>query len=127
MGLLLALAEGFGLRPRLFCPLGKKELFILFVLILGHFECSVVTSLTFSSNLINFEKNPKITKIQNKIQKIQKNPIRKKKKIIKNTHKKQRSKIPKNLKISKNHFFFSKNLKIMKIFVSHKKIFVAQY
>ena len=32
---------------------------MLFQFILGHFWCSVVTSVTFSSNLITFEKNPK--------------------------------------------------------------------
>ena len=37
----------------------KKELFRLLVLILGNFWCSLVTSITFSSNLSNFEKNPK--------------------------------------------------------------------
>ena len=33
----------------------KKELLTLFVLMLGHFWCSVVTSVMFSSNLSNFE------------------------------------------------------------------------
>ena len=56
-GLILAPAEGFG--RGFFGPSGKKELFTLFVPILGHFWCSVVTSVTFSSNLSNFEKNAK--------------------------------------------------------------------
>ena len=46
-GLLLAPAEGFDFRPRLFLAFGpKKELFMRFVLILGHFWCSVVTLVT---------------------------------------------------------------------------------
>ena len=55
--LLLAPAEGFGLRPRLFLPFGQKKrrFFMLFWLPLGHFWCSVVTSVTFSSNLSNWE------------------------------------------------------------------------
>ena len=53
-------AEGLDLRRRLFFPFGpKKELSMLFLLILGHFWCSVITSVTFSSNLSDFEKNPK--------------------------------------------------------------------
>ena len=47
-GLLLAPAEGFGLQPRFFT---------LIVLILGHFWCSVVTYVTFSSDLNDFIKN----------------------------------------------------------------------
>ena len=34
----------------------KKEIFMLFWLTLGHVWCSVVTSVTFSSNISNFEK-----------------------------------------------------------------------
>ena len=37
----------------------KKELFMLFWLTLGHFWCSVVTSVTFSNNLSNYEKKKK--------------------------------------------------------------------
>ena len=65
--LLLAPAEGFG-------PSGKKELFMLFWLTLGHFWCSVETSVTFSSNLINFEKIYKIQKKSKKSPKIPKYP-----------------------------------------------------
>ena len=61
-GLLLAPAEGFGLRPR---P------------IFGDFWCPVVTVVTFSSNLSNFErnkkKNEKVQKKSKKFQKISKN------------------------------------------------------
>ena len=39
--------------------LAKKGPFMLFWLTLGNFWCSVVTSVTFSSPLSNFEKNPK--------------------------------------------------------------------
>ena len=63
MGLLLAPAEGFG--QGFFCllsfwPKKKKKRLMLFVLIFGHLWCSVVTSIIFSSNLRNFEKNPKM-------------------------------------------------------------------
>ena len=37
----------------------KKKLFTLFLLILGYFWCLVVTSVTFSSTLSNFENYPK--------------------------------------------------------------------
>ena len=52
-GQLLAPAKVF------FGPFGKKGLIKLFWLILGHFWCSVVTLVTFNSNLSNFEKKPK--------------------------------------------------------------------
>ena len=99
-GLLLAPAEGFGLCPRLFLPFRqKKELIMLF-------WCPVVTLVTFSSNLRNFERNAKKpTKIQfffkinyKKNQKLQKNKnkkYKKKQKIKKNPNKsKQKSKNP---------------------------------
>ena len=54
-GLLLAPAEGFGHQPRL----------MLFWPNFGNFWCPVVTLLTLSSNLRNFEKNPP-KKIQKK-------------------------------------------------------------
>ena len=54
-GFLLAPAECFG---PVFFALGERiELFMLFLLILGHFLCSVLTQVTFSSNHRNFEKN----------------------------------------------------------------------
>ena len=57
---LLAPAEGFDFRPRFFFALwAKKELFMLIVLILGHFWCSVVTSVTLSSNLNNLKNQTK--------------------------------------------------------------------
>ena len=46
-------------RPRLFLPFGQKKVFMCFFLILRHFWCSVVTSVTFSSNLRTLKKNPK--------------------------------------------------------------------
>ena len=58
-GQLLAPAEGFGLQARLFLPFGKKGLIMLTWPILGHFCCSVVTLVTFSGNLNNYEKNSK--------------------------------------------------------------------
>ena len=70
-GLLIAPAEGFGLWPRLICPSGKKKsFFLLFWPIFGNFWCPVVTVVTFSYNLSNFEK---LNKIQKKIQKNPKN------------------------------------------------------
>ena len=45
-----------------FAHRAKKDLYTLCVLTLGHFWCSVIISVTFSSNLSNFEKNPKIQK-----------------------------------------------------------------
>ena len=39
--------------------LAKKELFMPFWPIFGNFWCPVVTLVTFSSNLSNFEKNTK--------------------------------------------------------------------
>ena len=59
-GLLLAPAEGFSLRPSLFLSFGqKKGIIMLFYPIFGIFCCLVVTLKTFSSNLSNFEMNPK--------------------------------------------------------------------
>ena len=94
-----------GLRPRLFLPFGP-------------FWCSVVTSVTFSSNLSNFKKNPKKSKKfknlkkSKKVRKIQKNWKNHKKiqnypkKIIKNQKKlenvKKSEKIRKSEKIAKN-------------------------
>ena len=49
----------------------KKRALTLFVLILSRFSCSVVTFVTFTSNLSNFERNPKKNpKMSNKIKKI---------------------------------------------------------
>ena len=56
-GLILAPAEGIG--RRFFCPLGKKDIIMLFWPIFGNFWCPVVTFVTFSSNSSNFERNPK--------------------------------------------------------------------
>ena len=60
-----------GLRPSaeaFFALRAKKELIMLFWPIFGDFWCPVVTVVTFSSNLSNFERNPKKTeKIQKKI------------------------------------------------------------
>ena len=94
--LLLATAEGFGLRPKLFLPFGQKRAFhAVFFLILDHFRCSVVTSVVFSSNLRNFFFNPIFLYI--KI-----NP-----KTLKVPYKKDRKKSKKYRKIS----FFILNLK----------------
>ena len=99
---------------------------MLFWLTLGHFLCSVVTSVTFSSNLWNFEKNPKNPK------KIFKNPkISKKKnfKIQKNPKKKHKepqtfqnvSKNPKIPKISKNYIFFLQKSKSLEKYLLKQK------
>ena len=112
-GLLPAPAEGFSLRPKRFLPFGqKKGLFKLFVLILGHLWCLVVTSVTSSSNLYNLENNPK------KSEKIPKNPkIKKNKKIQKNLGINQNSE--KSLKNPKNSWTVKNGSRIF--FQSRKK------
>ena len=59
-----------GLRPTavaFFALRVKKELFTLFVLNLGNFQCLVVASLMFSSNLSNIETSQKISNNPTKI------------------------------------------------------------
>ena len=74
-------AEAVGLQPRLFLPFGQNKSFSL--LILGHFPCSIVTSVKLRSNLFNFENNQKdLKKSKIKIQKIQKSKKIKKSKVI---------------------------------------------
>ena len=68
---LLRRASAFG--RGFFYPSGKKELFMLFCPIFGDFWCSVVTVVTFSSNLNNFERNQKNPRKSKKIQKKSKN------------------------------------------------------
>ena len=52
----LAPAEGFGLRPWLLLTFGQKGLIMLFFFAhLGQFWCSVVTYVTFRSNINNTE------------------------------------------------------------------------
>ena len=83
----------------------KKGLFMLFLPILGYFRCSVVTSVTFSSNLNNFEKNPK------KSQENFKKSVIKSKNVKKYITKPKSGKCKKKFKKSKNHkkyFFFVK-------------------
>ena len=101
----------------------KKKLFMLLVLILGHFCCSVVTYVTFSSNLSKFEYNPKNIKNPNKnpkIQKckknlikiyIQKNPTKKylKKSWKKSKPQKTSYKYQQNKTKKKYHIFFQKS------------------
>ena len=140
--LLLAAAEGFGLRMRIFFALQEKpKVFTLFELILRHFSCSVVTSANFSSNLRNFKnnsknqkknlKNPKqnfkkfqhIQKLKKKtqtIKKILKNPKKNPRKTLKIKKKNWRKKC--QVKVSKNTFFL-KNLK----FVKKKKMLFSWY
>ena len=86
--LLTGLGKGF------FCSLGKQVLFTLFMLILAHFWCSVVTSVTLSSNIRNFENNP-----------TNPNKCQKKSHISKNVKKILKKK---NLKLIKNQKNFSK-------------------
>ena len=123
-GLLLAPAEGFGLPPRIFfCSLGKrKEFIMLFWPILGNFWCAVVTFVTFSSNLSNFERNPSPKKnLKKKRKKINHPPSKKKeKKEKKNLHQKRSknpykkfrkmSKMVKKNKKSQKFTFFQKML-----------------
>ena len=73
-GLLLAPAEGFG--QGFFALQEKKELFTLFLPILGHFWCPVVTVVTLIVTFSNFEKiqkNKRRIKINN-TKKITKSP-----------------------------------------------------
>ena len=56
--ILIAPAEGFG--QGFICPLGKKDLIVLVRLIFGNFWCPVITLVTFSSNLGNFERGKEI-------------------------------------------------------------------
>ena len=87
VGLHQALALDFAFGRCFFLPLGKKrELIMLFWRTAGHFWCPVVTLITFSSNLSNFQKNPffLFTKKNNiKSQKIAKNELKKNAKIYK--------------------------------------------
>ena len=75
-GLLLTPAEGFG--RGFFCPLGKKRAFYAWP-IFDNFWCPVVTMVTFSSNLSNFERNQIKTKKSKKNSKKSKNQKIKKK------------------------------------------------
>ena len=59
-----------GLWPRVFLPFGQKTAYYA---VLAHFWCPVVTLVVFSSNLSNFERNPK------EPNKSPKNPKKKKK------------------------------------------------
>ena len=135
-------AEGFGLCPRLFLPFAHKSAYyaVLAHFFFANFWCPVVTLLTFSSSLSNFERNP--TKKQKNLKKIQKKL--KKKKIKKNSKnhenvkkknpkifikifkKSTTKKIHKNLKNKNNVTHcqkWSKNLKISK---NLKKIYFFQ-
>ena len=81
-----------GLRPR--GETGQnKSFFLMFCLTLGQFWCSVLTSVTFSSALRNFQKNPKNPK------KSQKNPKYHKISKIKKKKSKNPWKSPKTQKI----------------------------
>ena len=103
---------------------GKKTLIMLFWPIFGDFWFPVVTLVTFSSNLSNFQKSPTNPKKIPKKPKISKN--------LKNPKKsKKNNKVPKNFKnaknlkifqkIQKNHFFSKKSENFENIFFSTKK------
>ena len=67
-----------GLQPlaKAFFPLrAKTEFFTPFVLILSNFWCSVMTSIIFSSNLSNFEKNKTLKNLERKKSKLSKNRV----------------------------------------------------
>ena len=78
----------------------SAKAFILFVPILSHFWCSVVTSITFISNLSNFEKKIKISKEIPKLSQIFILSLKNLKKFKK--------------KIKERNFFFYKIIKIKK-------------
>ena len=102
VGLLLAPAEGFDLRPRLSCSSGQKKRAYYAVLAhFWHFLCLVVTLVTLSSNLSNFERipPPQKKKIKKKSKKNQKKKKKKKKKKkIKKNKKKNKKKTKKTKK-----------------------------
>ena len=111
-GLLLAPAEGFGLR---FFQ-AKKEHLTLFWLTLGHFWHSVVTSVTFSSNLSNFEKKTKKSK--------KKTPPKKNPKFLKKINLKKKNNPKKVLKKSiKTPTIPKINKNCQKILKSQKSIY----
>ena len=101
VGLLLAPAEGFGLRRRLFLPFGQKMGFLCcFGPFLAIFGCPAVTMVTFSRNLSNFEKNQKNEKIQKSpknFKKFQKEKKRKNLKKSKKNPKKRRTNFHKSI------------------------------
>ena len=80
-----------GLRPSaeaFFAHRAKKELIMLFWPIFSNFWCLVITLVTFSNNIRNFERNPKKPKkIRKKSKKDQKNSKSKIKKNQKNVKK----------------------------------------
>ena len=120
--LLLAPAEHFG--RGIFCPLGKKNLIMLFWPIFGNFWCPVVTLVTFNSNLSKFERNHKKTKESKKVPNFfykfqtnpKKNPLKKLKlsKIVKKS-----KNLGKSEKKLKNLFF--KNFENFFIFFFRRK------
>ena len=116
-GLLLAPAESFGLRPRLFLPFGqKKELIIQFWPIFGFLWSPVITLVTFSSNISNNNKktNKKIIKILKNFRKFQK--ILKSKKRPKNQKQSKKSKKkPKDPKQIQKSIKNQKNPKLSKM------------
>ena len=106
MVILLAPAEDFGIRPRIFRA--KKGPTMLFWLIFWPFLVYRSPLVTFSSNLINVEMNLKKNEnLKNKSQKIQK--------ISKNFKNQKIEFLP---KISKICFFFQKKLQIYIAFAS---------
>ena len=86
-----------GLWPRLYLPFGQKKAFILFLPILNHFWCSVVTFVTFflvtlvTLKRIQQKKYPKISKNYER----KKSKYYKKSKIIPKKNKKKIKKRPK--------------------------------
>ena len=92
----------------IFALLVKTGVFMLFWLTLGHFWCSVVTSVTFSSNLSHLKqikKSKKIQKNPKNIPRTQKNQL-KPKKFGKCQKMSKNPKILNNLKKSKQITFF---------------------
>ena len=110
------------------------------MLILDHFWCSLVTSVTFSSNLSNFEKNSKHPKkfifFQTILFQI-KNVKKKRKKIETNPKNRKRKKIYKKMtKIKTNEFNFflnplfykqSKNFEKYLLVPKKEQLLVYQY
>ena len=103
------------LRPRLFLPGPKKSFFMRIYLIFGHFWWSVVTSVSFSSNLSNFGKKSIFFLSKEKsIQKSQKNG---------KSQKKQKIGIFEKIsKVKKNPFFFFKKFIFFEYIFDFEKI-----
>ena len=123
-GLLLAPVEGLAYGLILFCISGKKRAFYA---VFAYFRRSVVTSVTLSSNLSNFEKISKKIFKKKYIKKTKNHKIKPKTSTTKKEKKVKNPKISKNVKKSqnkkkiKNQIFFIKSENVENIFFAEQK------